>query len=577
MGLRADGDNVERNQMGILRVEPGREPKQGLFKTITITCCDRPEYLRRVLTSLLRNNLDEWTIFLGVEPGPVYEQVIEVLLGSLEGKARFEIIRNRSRLGVSLNPYNLLSRAFEAGSAINLYLEEDVIVSPDVIRVAEWFSRIDHDGIACLNLMHGSCGGEGHFSSPPPHFFVRTRRFNSLGIILTRDQWQSHFQPHWFDLPKGWDWSVLRRIQLTSGLRTLQPLMARANHIGRDGGTYCSPDFHDRVFSTLEMCDATVGLPYKIVDEHYMGESVRRSETSVLEGSNSPLESGVSMIIAICSCHKNVAKRNAIRESWASELPPNVTARFFVGNGPDSCAEEDTLCLEAPDEYDGLPAKVMAFFRHALDHVKFDYLFKCDDDTFVAVPRLLELLEESPCLVGNYRLLTDGFASGGAGYLLGRRWVEAVLRDSSIPPTGCEDVLLTQAAIRAGALPMVSHRLTADMSDFPALDNNTITAHWCGPTEMRMIHAMLMSPHRLIKVLHANWQDNILLFDDGRFTRRSVLDGGTWDADGIGYKLKWLEWDEETIVPSKVDSLGSACGIPLYTCANAASEPTAHS
>lgn len=88
------------------------------------------------------------------------------------------------------------------------------------------------------------------------------------------------------------------------------------------------------------------------------------------------------------SCHAFKHRVDAQRETWFKDLAsrPDLNLRIFVGRGSSSVAE-DTVILDAPDDYKGFPQKVQAMRRWALEHGYEDVL-KLDDDTFVAVDRL---------------------------------------------------------------------------------------------------------------------------------------------------------------------------------------------
>lgn len=235
-----------------------------LDKTITITCFNRPAYLERVLETLICNDLTHWRLLIGVEPSDRRKEILEVIASTLPAGIEAEIILNIRQLGVLEHPHQLISRAFRSGSDLNIYLEDDTIVSPDLTRIAQWYASLDHEKLVCLNLMHGECGGRHHVSIDLPGMLLATKHFNSLGFVLTPGQWESHFKPHWFDSWRGWDWSILDLVARSSDLKTLQPLCPRANHIGRDGGTYCAPEFHDSVFPGLAMNLRAEGFEYSL-------------------------------------------------------------------------------------------------------------------------------------------------------------------------------------------------------------------------------------------------------------------------------------------------------------------------
>jgi hypothetical protein len=98
--------------------------------------------------------------------------------------------------------------------------------------------------------------------------------------------------------------------------------------------------------------------------------------------------------------------------------------RFFLGQGNENPAEDEVIVGE-PDDYYSLPHKVRAAFRWALEQ-GYDYIFKCDYDTWVDVPALLASGFEGHEYIG---LMGDegeggGLAhcpSGGVGYWLSAR------------------------------------------------------------------------------------------------------------------------------------------------------------
>jgi hypothetical protein len=233
------------------------------MKTITITGYRRPHLFRDLLQSLAANDLAGWTIFVRLEPSPAVAEFIAIANETLPGQD-CRVTVNPERLGVRRNPCALLEEVFAAGSAINLYLEEDMVVAPDAIALAEWFAAHHRSDWLCLSLLAGGCGGRGPISyAAYPDLLFLARTFNSLGFVATREAWRTHFAPNWMVDPPGarhvagWDWSIHFHLVRHPHLRTVQPALARANHTGRDDGEHCSAEFHDLAFSELPIA----GLP----------------------------------------------------------------------------------------------------------------------------------------------------------------------------------------------------------------------------------------------------------------------------------------------------------------------------
>ncbi len=238
--------------------------KKYMNKTISYAVYNRPDYLESSLKSLIKNDLQGWEIFFSIDPSEEINNIIDVIEKTMKNFNNYSININKERLGVESNTYASLDFVFSNKSDINIYLEDDIIVSPDITQIADWYLNIEKEDIICLNLLYGSCGGRNHKSNMYENIFYKTQAFNSLGYILTKQQWESYFKNYWFDyshkevnregkLITGWDWAVFFHNIKNQNLYTLQPDYARANHIGRVKGTFCTPIFHDKIFSPIRI------------------------------------------------------------------------------------------------------------------------------------------------------------------------------------------------------------------------------------------------------------------------------------------------------------------------------------
>lgn len=215
------------------------------------------------------------------------------------------------------------------------------------------------------------------------------------------------------------------------------------------------------------------------------------------------------LLVLVCSClgykDRNVrasdadgckAKRDACRKTWLACPPPGVQYAFFIG-GKQPHREQDVWELAAPDTYHGLPEKVRAAFVRALSIPGWQWLFKCDDDTYCSLPRLLDFvdgLKPLPVIIswpGNW----CDTAHGGAGYLLPRSMVQAVVNDAKYNATGIdhEDKQVTYSVRRAGGRRVGDARFHAFMKMVPEPKNTQITCHQATPEDMLRIHASWMS------------------------------------------------------------------------------------
>lgn len=285
-----------------------------------------------------------------------------------------------------------------------------------------------------------------------------------------------------------------------------------------------------------------------------------------------------SIFVGICSCHGARARREACRETWLSRIPQGIAYKFFLGNktqekdeaGNDDVAPEedmsDVIQLDVNDSYAFLPAKGIAFYQFALQHYSFDWLFKCDDDTYVALDRLETICKNDCDLVGDISVLKRGAPSGGAGYLMSRKLVEQfVQHESEIPKTGSEDLIFGDLTRNLGARMRADKRLNLGNNPSPRHNNDVVSCHWCSPEKLRDIHNLRFQRSDIItcRAVHPYWRDEIQFFPNGRFMRRlSGCSGNYRYEDGKRIlRLIWDDWDEEKL---ELQSNGNYVGKPGF-------------
>ncbi len=282
-------------------------------RAITITGWQRPELFRALLKSLAANDLRGWDIFVQLEPSDSLDEFRAAAAESL-CEVPLSITVNAQRLGIRENPYSLLSRVFDDGADLVLYLEEDLLLAPDATALARWYAENHRPEWMCLSLLSGGCGSKGFISDRNhPEILFTGKSFNSLGFAVLRDEWERYLRSAWLaDEPvynhhgqaaRGWDWSVYLRLITTPGLYTLQPATARATHTGRYG-TYCKPEFHDAAFTGLDLADgAGADGDYRLLATEAMPALLRR-QVSLWDQANSALRvinEGMSHIQSLLS------------------------------------------------------------------------------------------------------------------------------------------------------------------------------------------------------------------------------------------------------------------------------------
>jgi hypothetical protein len=213
---------------------------------MALTAFNRPGYLREVLYTLANNaGLEKYTLHVGLEPANA--DVVKVCDG-----IQFMptvIHRNPHSLGVAHNPYNTIKTIFDTTDVPGvLYLEDDVILSPDAVRLATWYlEHPERDKYLCLNLYNHDSKAD----ADPGQIYPGTG-FSALCLAVTRHNWKTHFEPNWYRDGAGWDHSVTGLIA-EKKLQVLLPAISRSHHIGREGGTFYTTAY-DHIYCNNPMC-----------------------------------------------------------------------------------------------------------------------------------------------------------------------------------------------------------------------------------------------------------------------------------------------------------------------------------
>ncbi|XP_060851834.1 beta-1,3-galactosyltransferase 6-like [Rhopalosiphum padi] len=117
-----------------------------------------------------------------------------------------------------------------------------------------------------------------------------------------------------------------------------------------------------------------------------------------LISNTSPNVLRIKLLVLVLSDVKNLNQRDAIRETWA-QTKGDFKILFVVSKDTFLNAEkllhDDILEVDEKDEFRLLTRKITASFSSVYD-INFDYLLKCDDDSFVNVPLIVNDLEHMP-------------------------------------------------------------------------------------------------------------------------------------------------------------------------------------
>lgn len=220
----------------------------------------------------------------------------------------------------------------------------------------------------------------------------------------------------------------------------------------------------------------------------------------------------MKILIAIHGSHAQPVEMQAQRETWLQDLHGAADYKFFLGYP--GIPDDDVVLVENVDGpvWEGKPGlrrslvlniKTEALARYAFEN-DYDFVFKCDDDTYVRVPALLESGFEQHDYVGcteqhyTVRLGWYRWAGGGGGYWLSRRAME-VIAENGARKILAEDFSVGNTLATHGIHPHHDDRyasaLTAKQLADP--DPRLITLHKANPDWMRRLHcryAVLQNP-----------------------------------------------------------------------------------
>lgn len=220
----------------------------------------------------------------------------------------------------------------------------------------------------------------------------------------------------------------------------------------------------------------------------------------------------MKVLIAITSCVRDAQNGNeqAQRDTFLQTISkyPDVTYKFFLGDGTSTgedesplrtmvqgahdknrgidyavkCTEgdatpsaytpkDDEVVLHAPDDYFHLVFKVRKMHKWALEH-GFDYVYKCDTDTYVDLERLMKSGFEQYDFVGWQSSPHHPVVAGGGGYWLSKR----ALQVSSTAPIKVwgEDHWISNTL---GHVAIPLHNDTRYSDDLVTRRNNLISTH----------------------------------------------------------------------------------------------------
>jgi hypothetical protein len=195
------------------------------------------------------------------------------------------------------------------------------------------------------------------------------------------------------------------------------------------------------------------------------------------------------IVVGVLSGKNEHERREACRKTWMGDFYRAGVPSFFLVGNQEQQVHNDMLYLHCPDDYGSLPQKTRGFCNFALKKYDFDYLFKCDDDTYVQVERFVQYDPMGRDYIGVDPTGEDTFNSGGAGYFLSRRAAQ-IVADELTEQTGPEDLLVGRLLARHGIYRSEDKRFQAwwQPHAIPTPENDGITVHYVRGERMAEVH-----------------------------------------------------------------------------------------
>lgn len=155
---------------------------------------------------------------------------------------------------------------------------------------------------------------------------------------------------------------------------------------------------------------------------------------TTLKLNTSPKVPRLKLLVLVISAVKNQNRRDAIRETWAkAKVNGDVNIIFILSRdqylNAEKLVHDDILEVDVADEYRLLSHKLIESFVR-VHNINFEYLLKCDDDTFVDISKIIGELDNAP-----KNKFYWGYFNGNAHVKRAGKWKENgwILCDKYLP------------------------------------------------------------------------------------------------------------------------------------------------
>jgi hypothetical protein len=221
-------------------------------KAIVFTVFDRVQYLKETLDSWEQvRNINNYDIYFKIEPSDHQQGIFDVIDNfDNHRECISHKLLNKSIIGNGFNTWESFEYLFNKYDFVIL-AEDDIVVSKDIVEYFDSTEPMfrDDDEVAIISA-------NTKLSVEDPSKVVRQQGFNGLVWGTWKKYWINYFRDNWdkdysSDTEKcGWDWHLNLRIMPSNGLKNINPMASRSNHIGING-IHCDKTIFDETQSPL--------------------------------------------------------------------------------------------------------------------------------------------------------------------------------------------------------------------------------------------------------------------------------------------------------------------------------------
>lgn len=239
--------------------------------TVVIVAYRRPNYLAEVLDALVAcydfSKLVS-QIICTVDDAP--GQGVRCLHQLYRFRDRMEsqfphipchVVGQQTRTGIVGNTILGMKAAFDSGADNVLMLEDDGLLSPDALYLADWYCTNKTPYVVAFGL--------GAHRDNRPREYGHINEYNYLtcpfAYVVKREMWK-FLLTIWCTKeyhPCGWSWSITYNARFL-GLKFMAPALSRCKNIGRESGENESPESWDKSQREVVVSDGAYTGHYSV-------------------------------------------------------------------------------------------------------------------------------------------------------------------------------------------------------------------------------------------------------------------------------------------------------------------------